>query len=194
MKCPRPFHAEIAGHGRAAADQVAWQQRHVMRDFADELLGAEDHIRNGIVLTLDAVENGSYHKFCGVDRRGDDRPERAEVVIALGAGPLGKGGILADNVGCRDVVDAGVAKNELIGPIDRHLAAGASDDDAEFALVSYLAIIRCRLPDDCVRRGGRRRRLQEIKWFVGLPDIQFRGERMKIIPQSDDLGRLSRSQ
>src|ERR1700736_91237 len=42
---------------RAAADQVAWQQRHVVRDIADELPGAEDHIRNWIVLTLDAVEN-----------------------------------------------------------------------------------------------------------------------------------------
>jgi hypothetical protein len=113
-----------------------------MRDIADELLGAEDHIRNWIVLTFDAVENGSYHKFRGVDRRSDDGPERAEAVIALGAGPLGKGGIFADNVRCRDVVDAGVAKNELIGPIDRYLAAGASDDDAEFALVGYLAIIR----------------------------------------------------
>jgi hypothetical protein len=69
----RLFHGSDAGR-RAAADQVAWQQRHVMRDIADELLGADDHIRNGIVLTFKAVENGSHHKFRGVDRQGDDRP------------------------------------------------------------------------------------------------------------------------
>src|SRR5437764_14932798 len=96
------------------ANQVTRQQRHVMRDTADYLLGAEDHVGNRIVLTLDAVENGSYHELFGVDRRGNDRPERAEIVIPFGASPLGKRGILADDVRCRDVVDAGVAKNARV--------------------------------------------------------------------------------
>src|ERR1700687_6277364 len=68
------FHHSDADR-RAAADQVARQERHVMRDIADELLGAEDHIRNWIVLTLDTVENGSYYKFRRVDRRGDHGPK-----------------------------------------------------------------------------------------------------------------------
>jgi len=110
----RLFHHSDADR-RAAADQVARQQRHVIGDIADQLPRAEDHIRDWIVLTLDAVKNGSHRKFRGVDRRGDDGPKRAEAVIPLGASPLGEGGIFADNVRCRDVVDAGVAKNELIG-------------------------------------------------------------------------------
>src|ERR1700722_8529183 len=81
------FHRADADRG-AAAHQVARQQRHIMRDLADELLGAEDHVRNWIVLTLDPVENGSHHKLRGVDRRSDDGPERAEVVISFGARPL----------------------------------------------------------------------------------------------------------
>jgi len=39
----RLLHDADADRG-AAADQIAGQQRHVVRDFADELLRAEDHV------------------------------------------------------------------------------------------------------------------------------------------------------
>jgi hypothetical protein len=36
----------------AAGDQIAGQECHVMRDLADEFLGAEDHVGDVVVLTL----------------------------------------------------------------------------------------------------------------------------------------------
>src|SRR5690242_7278352 len=43
----------------AASDEVARQQRHVVRDFADELLRAEDHVGDRIILPLLAIEDGA---------------------------------------------------------------------------------------------------------------------------------------
>ena len=85
---------------------------------ADELLRAEDHVRDRIVLALGAVQYGSHRKLCRVDPGDDCRTEWTEIIKALGARPLSKRGVLADNVAGRDVVDAGIAMNKAVGLID----------------------------------------------------------------------------
>src|SRR3979411_1756745 len=52
----------------------------------------------GSFITPTQIEVPQQHKRRGVDRRGDDGSKRAEAVIPLGASPLGKAGIFADNV------------------------------------------------------------------------------------------------
>src|SRR3546814_10562732 len=59
-----------------AGDQIARQQRHVMRDQADELLRGKDHVRDRIVLALHAVEHGAHHELCRINAGNDDRTER----------------------------------------------------------------------------------------------------------------------
>src|SRR3954466_14047252 len=43
-----------------ATNQIAGQQCHVVGDLADELLRAEDHIGNRVVLTFRTIENAAY--------------------------------------------------------------------------------------------------------------------------------------
>jgi hypothetical protein len=96
------------------------------------------------------IEDGAYHEARRIDPCGDDRTERPGAVKALGPRPLRKLRITVENIGSSDVVDAGVAEDEIIGFLWRNAAAGLADDAAEFALIGGLAVIGCASPD-CVR-------------------------------------------
>jgi hypothetical protein len=88
-------------------------------------------------LALLAVQYGPDNEFGGVDPRRDDGPERAKIIKTLGAGPLRERGIPADDVGSRDVVDAGIAMDEGVGLIDRDAAARAPNDDGSSGSLTF---------------------------------------------------------
>jgi hypothetical protein len=111
----------------AAGDQIAGQERHVVRDLADELLRTEYHVGYGVVLPFGAVEDGAHHEACRIDAGRDDGTERAVAVKALGAGPLGEGLVAVEDVVGGDVVDAGVAEDEVVGVADGNVDAGFFD-------------------------------------------------------------------
>jgi hypothetical protein len=112
-----------------------------MRDPADELLRAEDHVGDGIVLTLNAIEDSAHHKRRRVDSRGDDRTKGSISVEAFGPCPLGEGHVAIENVGGRDIVDAGLPKDDGVRLIRRHASAGLADNNTELSLKGSFATI-----------------------------------------------------
>ena len=110
-----------------------------------------------------------------VDRRGDGqvgrvelgldpRAERAERVEALGPGPLP---VLLLQVARGDVVGAGVAEDDLVGPLRGHLPAEPADDDGQLALVVDPLGQRRRVGDGLPGTDHRGRRLEEDQRLVG---------------------------
>src|SRR5262249_34314565 len=82
----------------------------------------------------------------------------------------------------------------VVGFFRRDRAGGLADDDAEFALIGGLAGIGGGAADDGAGGGDRRRGLQQVKRLRRLGLIKLGGERVKIIPQRDDLARVGRRQ
>ena len=120
--------------------------------------------------------------------------ERPVSVKPLGPRPLRKSRVAVENVVRGNVVDAGIAKDEVIGFVRGYPAAGLSDDDAEFALVGGFAVIGggARNYRAGCRDAGRG--LQQIQRLRRLRLLQLGGERVEIIPERHDLGRRGRRQ
>src|ERR1700680_89635 len=77
---------------RAARDDIAGFEGHVVRDQADLFGGREDHVVERIVLPFDAVERGDHARRTPVESgRGRDRgSEATECIESLRAAPLRK--------------------------------------------------------------------------------------------------------
>jgi hypothetical protein len=67
-----------------------------------------------VVLAFGAVEYGAHHEACWIDPCGDDGPEWPIAIKALGARPLGEALVAVQDVVGGDVVDAGVAEDEVV--------------------------------------------------------------------------------
>src|SRR5262249_17388986 len=114
---------------RAGGDQVARRQRDRLRDEAEDLVDAEDHVRGRRVLHPFAVQDRADRQRLRMGdllRRHELRADRAERVERLPARPLP---VPELEVARRDVVQADVAGD----------AAALADDDAELRLEVDLA-------------------------------------------------------
>ena len=144
--------------------------------------------------TLHAIEDGTDHEFCGVDVCDDDGAERTISVNALAPHPLRKSRIAIEDVIGGDVVDAGVAEDEVVGLPGGDGVANLANDNAELALIGRLAVIGRGPPDHRARRCNAGRGLEEIQRFLRHRLIELGGECVEVIPERNDLARHGRCQ
>jgi len=94
-----------------------------MGNLADELLHAEDHIRDRIALTLDPIQCGADRQFGGINSGPDHWTEWTKIIEALRASPLCKRRVPTDDVRRRDIVYASIAMDKGVGLLCGYAAA-----------------------------------------------------------------------
>src|SRR5208337_4902805 len=113
-------------------DHVPRHERHHLRTIPDDLVQWKDEIGGGAVLLALAIDAGFHgHALPRVGLVADDRPDRAESIEALAAGPLP---VFALQVARGHVVQAGVAADVRPHVLVRaHVAAALADHHRQFA-------------------------------------------------------------
>ena len=189
--CSGPTPAGVPGE-----DHVTGQQRHGLGDVGDQLGHRVEQVLGAPGLSQLAVDRGG-HREVGAQRRVgvglDPGADRAERVEALGPPPLLLGLL---QVAGRDVVGAGIAEDDVGGPLDRHLAAEPADDHGELTLVVDVVRHPGRILDRLARTDHRRRGLEERDRrlvLVAAAAAHLLGVLGVVAPDRDDLARQHRS-